>query len=418
MDSIIINGGNRLSGEVTVSGAKNSALPIMAASLLAGGRHKISGLPVLRDITTMKRLLKNLGAKCSGSDELYIDTENIRSFKAPYELVKTMRASFLVLGPLLARFGRAKVSLPGGCAIGLRPVDIHIKALEAMGVTVDIEQGYVNASCTELRGAHIIFDKPTVGGTENILIAACLAKGTTTLENAAREPEIVDLALALKNMGARIKGEGSDTIVIEGVKRLKPLRHSVMPDRIEAGTLMVAAGITDGDIRIKNCPVQCMGSVVEKLREAGLVIEDCGADIRVRRNSALKPVEITTNPYPGFPTDMQAQVMALLTLAQGVSIITETIFENRFIHVAELERMGADIKVERDSSIVAGIKELRGATVMASDLRASASLILAGLAAKGATRIARVYHLDRGYESLEKKLAGLGADICRVKEKA
>jgi len=416
MDCIVINGGRTLQGEVTVSGAKNSALVIMAATLLASGRHRISGMPGLRDIRTMRKLLKNLGAEFSGSAELLVNTENISYFEAPYELVKTMRASFLVLGPLLARFGRARVSLPGGCAIGLRPVDIHIKAFEALGAAVDIEQGYVNASCRELKGAHITFDVPTVGGTENIMMAACLAKGTTTIENAAREPEIVDLACALKKMGAHVQGEGTDVIKIEGVAELKPLTYTVMPDRIEAGTFMVAAGITGGDIRIKNCPLHSMGSTVLKLQEAGLVIEEEQDKVHVRRNGPLKQVEIITNPYPGFPTDMQAQIMSLLTLTEGTSIIRETIFENRFIHVAELERMGATIRVERDSAIVVGTERLKGASVMASDLRASASLILAGLAAEGTTKVLRVYHLDRGYDRLEKKLQGLGADIRREKE--
>ena len=418
MDRIVIHGGRRLFGEVTVSGAKNSALTIIAATLLSSGNHKIYGVPQLRDITTMKKLLEHLGAEFSGSSELLINTEDIKDFKAPYELVKTMRASFLVLGPLVARFGRAKVSLPGGCAIGLRPVDIHMKALAAMGVTIDIHQGYVNASCQELKGANILFDKPTVGGTENIMMAACLAKGITTIENAAREPEVVELSSALKKMGARIKGEGTDTIVIEGVDELHPLTYTVMPDRIEAGTIMVAGGISGGDIRIKNCPVQSMQSTVEKLRQTGLVIDEGKDEVYVSRNNRLYPVEVTTHPYPGFPTDMQAQIMSLLTIAEGTSIIKETIFENRFIHVAELERMGADIRVERDRAIIVGVEQLRGAAVMATDLRASASLILAGLAANGTTVVSRVYHLDRGYDGLEKKLQSLGANIYREKEKS
>ncbi len=413
MDSIIINGGRTLSGEVTVSGSKNSALPIMAATLLSSGVNRIYGMPDLSDINTMKRLIEHLGAECSVSDGLVINTENIRCCEAPYELVKTMRASFLLLGPLVARFGRARVSLPGGCAIGLRPVDIHIKAMESMGVEFNIDHGYVNASCSRLKGAHILFDLPTVGGTENVMIAACLAKGITTIENAAREPEIVDLAFALKKMGAGIKGEGTDTVIVEGVKELKPLTFTVMPDRIEAGTLMVAGGIAGGEICIKNCPVHCMGSTIEKLRETGLEIEVEEDNVLIKRKGRLKSVEITTNPYPGFPTDMQAQIMALLTLAEGVSIIRETIFENRFIHVAELDRMGAKIKVERDSAVVVGVNQLKGASVMATDLRASASLILAGLAANGKTKVSRVYHLDRGYDSLEKKLQSLGADVCR-----
>jgi UDP-N-acetylglucosamine 1-carboxyvinyltransferase len=388
----------------------------MAATLLSGGTHKICGAPNLSDINTMKKLLEHHGAQVSISDEIHINTENIKSFEAPYELVKTMRASFLVLGPLIARFGRAKVSLPGGCAIGLRPVDIHIKALEAMGVEINIDQGYVNASCRQLKGAHIILNLPTVGGTENIMIASCLARGTTTIENAAREPEIVDLAIALKKMGACINGEGTDTIIIEGVKDLKPLTHTVMPDRIEAGTIMVAGGIAGSDISVKNCSAQSMRSIIEKLREAGLNIDELEDGVRVRGNGRSNPLEITTNPYPGFPTDMQAQIMTLLTMADGVSIIRETIFENRFIHVAELDRMGANIKVERDCAIIVGVNELKGASVMATDLRASASLILAGLAASGRTKVSRVYHLDRGYDRLEKKLQSLGADICREKD--
>ncbi|MEI6126663.1 MAG: UDP-N-acetylglucosamine 1-carboxyvinyltransferase [Pseudomonadota bacterium] len=416
MDCIIVQGGRPLTGEVTVGGAKNSALCIMTATLLASGTHTISGMPDLRDIATMKRLLGHFGIQFSGAEELTITTGDITNFEAPYELVKTMRASFLVLGPLVARFGRARVSLPGGCAIGLRPVDIHLKALEAMGVQISIDEGYVLATCHELRGARIMFNMPTVGGTENILMAACLAKGTTVIENPAREPEIVELARALKSMGARIEGAGTDKIIIEGVDDLKPLHFTVMPDRIEAGTLMIAGGITGGDIRIKNCPVDVMGSTIEKLRESGFIIDDGPDEVRVRRNGYLKPLEITTNPYPGFPTDMQAQIMALLTLAEGTSIIRETIFENRFIHVAELDRMGANIKVERDTAIIGGVKKLKGARVMASDLRASASLIIAGLAAKGTTVISRVYHLDRGYYKLEKKLQGLGAEIYREKE--
>ena len=417
MDVIVVRGGRPLAGEVTVSGAKNSALCIMPATLLTGGTHTIRGVPELRDIVTMKRLLGHLGAEISGTDEMVFSTDAVSCLEAPYELVKTMRASFLVLGALVARFGRARVSLPGGCAIGVRPVDLHIKALEAMGVEIGIEEGYVNAACRELRGAHIIFDMPTVGGTEHIMMTATLAKGATIIENAAREPEIVDLASALRFMGARIQGDGTSTITIEGVTSLTPLAHTVMPDRIEAGTFMVAGGITGGDIAIKNCPVRHMASTIDKLREAGLVIDELAADqVRVRRKDGLHPLDLATNPYPGFPTDMQAQVMSLLTLAGGSSIIRETIFENRFIHVAELDRMGAKIKVEHDTAFVTGVKALQGAHVMASDLRASASLILAGLAAQGTTVVHRVYHLDRGYLHLEKKLQGLGADVSREKE--
>jgi len=416
LDCIIVRGGRPLAGEVSVGGAKNSALCIMPAALLCPGTHRLTNIPDLRDINTMKRLMGHLGVQFSGADELTLTTDTITTREAPYELVKTMRASFLVLGPLVARFGSARVSLPGGCAIGLRPVDIHIKALEAMGVQVAIEHGYVNASCKKLHGGRILFDMPTVGGTENIMMAATLADGTTTIENAAREPEIVELARALRSMGANISGDGTDTIVIKGVSGLKPLDYTIMPDRIEAGTLMAAGAITGGDVMIKNCPVHAMGSIIDKLCEAGITIEQGEDELRVRANGALKPLEITTNPYPGFPTDMQAQMMALLTLAQGTSIIRETIFENRFIHVAELDRMGANIKVERDTAIVVGVNVLNGARVMASDLRASASLIIAALAAQGETVVSRVYHLDRGYYRLEKKLQALGADIRRERE--
>jgi UDP-N-acetylglucosamine 1-carboxyvinyltransferase len=416
MDRIIITGGKPLHGEVTVSGAKNAALPLLAATLLASGRHAVRNVPDLRDITTMKRLLEHLGCEIGGSAEMRIDTNNIQSREAPYDLVKTMRASFLVLGPLLARFQKARVSLPGGCAIGVRPVDIHLKALEAMGAVIKIDRGYVKASCRKLKGAKLSFDIPTVGGTENIMMAATLAEGTTTIVNAAREPEVVELGLVLKKMGAHIAGEGTDTIIIEGVKELKPLRHTMMPDRIEAGTFMVAAGITGGDITINNCPLQYLGSVTEKLREAGLTIEEHKREARISGSGSLHPVEVKTLPYPGFPTDMQAQIMALCALTPGTSVIRETIFENRFTHVAELERMGADIRLEQDSAIITGVDRLRGAPVMATDLRASASLILAGLAAQGTTTVSRVYHLDRGYEKLELKMKNLGADICREKE--
>ena len=344
-------------------------------------------------------------------------TNHVVNREAPYDLVRTMRASFLVLGPLLARFGTARVSLPGGCAIGVRPVDIHLKGFEALGARITIEQGYVTATCPRLRGTQILLDAPTVGGTENIMMAASLAEGTTTLKNAAREPEIVELANALRTMGAQIFGDGTDTIIIHGVKKLQPLSYNVMPDRVEAGTLMVAASITGGDVRITNCPVHALSATIDKLRETGCDIESNHDSVRVRRNRRLKPVEITTAPYPGFPTDMQAQMMALLTLADGTSLIRETIFENRFIHVAELDRMGARIKVERDVAIVMGVPYLTGARVMATDLRASASLILAGLAAQGTTIVSRVYHLDRGYDHLETKLQKLGASIWREKEK-
>ena len=416
MDCIVIEGGRQLSGEVRVSGSKNATLCIMAATVLGEGTHIVSGIPKLRDITTMRRILEHLGARVNGEEQLAIMTDTIRRREAPYDLVRTMRASFLVLGPLLTRFGYARVSLPGGCAIGVRPVDIHLKALEAMGAGIIIEQGYVTATCKRLRGTSILLDAPTVGGTENIMMAACLAKGTTIIKNAAREPEIVELANALRTMGADITGEGTDTITIRGKDHLEAMNYTVMPDRVEAGTLMIAAAITGGNVRILNCPVNAITSTMDKLREVGCEI-DVGADsVRIARKGLIRPVEITTAPYPGFPTDMQAQMMALLTLADGTSLIRETIFENRFIHVAELDRMGARIKVERDVAVVIGVPSLTGARVMATDLRASASLILAGLAAKGTTVVSRVYHLDRGYEHLEVKLQSLGASIWREKE--
>jgi UDP-N-acetylglucosamine 1-carboxyvinyltransferase len=416
VDCIVINGGNPLKGEVSVSGSKNAALPIMVATLLADGCHKILGIPNLRDINTLANLLTHLGAEIQFNEDVEVKTNNISVFDAPYELVRTMRASFLVIAPLIARLGKARVSLPGGCAIGVRPVDIHIKGLEAMGVKIDIDQGYVIAVCDELKGAHIILDMPTVGGTENIIMTACLAKGTTVIENAAREPEIIDLVDALKTMGAKITGEGTGTITIEGVSKLNPLNYTVMPDRIEAGTFMVAAGITRGDIYIKNCPVKYMGATIDKLRETGIVIEEENGLVHVTSSGKINSVEITTNPYPGFPTDMQAQMMAILSIADGTSVIRETIFENRFIHVAELDRLGASIKVEHDTAIIGGVEKLNGATVMATDLRASASLILSGLIAEGKTTVLRVYHLDRGYDCLEEKLKLLGADMYRTKE--
>lgn len=416
MDCIVINGGNPLKGEVSVSGSKNAALPIMVATLLADGCHKISGIPDLMDINTLAKLLTHLGAEIQFNENMEVKTHNISVFDAPYELVRTMRASFLVIGPLIARLGKARVSLPGGCAIGVRPVDIHIKGLEAMGVKIDIDQGYVTASCDELKGAHIILDMPTVGGTENIIMTACLAKGTTVIENAAREPEIIDLVEALKTMGAKITGEGTGIITIEGVSKLNPLNYTVIPDRIEAGTFMVAAGISKGDIYIKNCPVKYMGATIDKLRETGIVIEEENGLVHVSSSGKINSVEITTNPYPGFPTDMQAQMMAILSIADGTSVIRETIFENRFIHVAELDRLGASIKVEHDTAIINGVDKLKGATVMATDLRASASLILSGLIAEGKTTVLRVYHLDRGYDCLEEKLKLLGADMYRTKE--
>ncbi|MBE9535698.1 MAG: UDP-N-acetylglucosamine 1-carboxyvinyltransferase [Proteobacteria bacterium] len=415
MDKIVINGGKRLRGEVSVSGAKNAALPILASAILTTGESRFSNIPHLADIETMKNLLSSLGLKvCNEGDDLLVSGE-ANNTEAPYELVKTMRASSLVLGPLVARYGKAKVSLPGGCAIGERPIDLHLKALENMGAKIELKHGYVFAEAKQLKGADIYFDTVSVTGTENIMMAASLAEGTTVIENAAKEPEVVDLAELLKKMGAKIKGEGTDTITIEGVKKLGPAVHTVMPDRIEAGTLIAAAAITGGDVLLKNADLSHMEAIAHKFREAGIIIEEEEGGVRVKGNGRLKSVDITTLPYHGFPTDMQAQMMVLMATAQGLSVINETVFENRFMHVSELRRMGADINIEGHSAIVKGVKSLSGAQLMATDLRASASLILAGLVAKGRTEIRRIYHLDRGYEKLEEKLAGLGADIKRVK---
>jgi len=363
----------------------------------------------------MKNLLSSLGLKvCRSGEDLLVSGEADNT-EAPYELVKTMRASSLVLGPLVARYGKAKVSLPGGCAIGERPIDLHLKALENMGARIELKHGYVFAEASRLKGADIYFDTVTVTGTENIMMAASLAQGTTVIENAAKEPEVIDLADLLKKMGAKIKGEGTDTIRIEGVDQLRPALHTVMPDRIEAGTLMAAAAITGGDVLVQNVNLRHMEAVVHKFREAGISIKEEKGGVRVKGIGRLKSVDITTLPYHGFPTDMQAQMMVLMATAQGLSVITETVFENRFMHVSELRRMGADIHIEGHVAIVKGVEGLSGAQLMATDLRASASLILAGLVAKGQTEIRRIYHLDRGYEKLEEKLASLGADIKRVK---
>jgi UDP-N-acetylglucosamine 1-carboxyvinyltransferase len=416
MQKLVIQGGKPLEGTVKISGAKNAALPLMAAALLADGITTYSRIPQLRDIMTIKRLLCELGVKIEGKDVLHIDAAEIHSHEAPYHLVKTMRASILVLGPLLARFGKARVSLPGGCAIGSRPVDLHLKSLSSMGVTITLEGGYILAECSRLKGARIYFDVSTVTGTENIMMAASLAEGTTVLENAAKEPEIVELADVLNKMGAHIEGAGGDVITIEGVKSLSPVEHAIMPDRIEAGTYMVAAGITQSTITLTDCSINNLHALLEKLEEIGLNIVTGSGTIKVSGNGLLKSTDVKTLPYPGFPTDMQAQIMALLCLAKGTSIITETIFEDRFMHVGELKRLGADIRLEGNSAVINGVKELCGAPVMATDLRASASLVLAGLVARGVTEISRVYHLDRGYENMEEKLSKLGADIQRVNE--
>ncbi|MBI5655495.1 MAG: UDP-N-acetylglucosamine 1-carboxyvinyltransferase [Geobacter sp.] len=412
-----MKGGKKLSGEVSVSGSKNASLPIFCSTILAPGLHEISNVPFLRDINTTIKVLESLGATVEGNGNVVrIDTAGINSVEATYELVKTMRASVLVLGPLLALHGRARVSLPGGCAIGARPIDQHLKGLKALGADIKLEHGYVEAKAKQLKGARINFDISTVGGTEHLMMAAALAKGETILENAAREPEIIDLAEALIRMGARIEGAGTDTIRIDGVKHLKPANHAVMPDRIEAGTFMVAAAITGGDIKLRNMRLDHLDALVFKLQDAGVEIINRDNVVRVKGPRRPRPVNIKTRPYPGFPTDMQAQFMALMCVADGASVISENIFENRFMHVSELLRFGADITVEGNCATVKGVKKLSGAPVMATDLRASASLILAGLAADNTTEVSRIYHLDRGYERIEKKLAALGADIVRVKE--
>jgi len=417
VDKLIIRGGRKLKGEVQVSGSKNAALPILISTILAPGKNEIGNVPFLRDINTTIKVLESLGARVEGDGHVVrIDTSSINSHEATYDLVKTMRASVLVLGPLLARFGKARVSLPGGCAIGARPINLHLKGLQALGADIVLEHGYVAATAKRLKGARINFDVSTVGGTEHLMMAAATAKGETVLENAAREPEIIDLGLILNRMGARIEGAGTDTIRIQGVSELAPTSYDVMPDRIEAGTFMIAAAITGGDIRISGMKLEHLDALVFKLQDAGVEITNRDNLIRVKGPKKLKSVNIKTRPYPGFPTDMQAQFMALMCLAEGASVISENIFENRFMHVAELLRFGADIVVEGNTATVKGIKKLSGAPVMATDLRASASLILAGLAADNTSEVSRIYHLDRGYESIEKKLSGLGADIVRVKE--
>ena len=377
MNKLVIHGGKKLKGEVKISGAKNSALPLMASTLLTEGCNRFSNTPQLRDIKTISKLLRSLGVEVTGKEVIQLDATKLNSYEAPYDLVKTMRASVLVLGPLLARFGKARVSLPGGCAIGPRPVDLHLKSLASMGVTVKLDRGYIVAECKKLRGARIYFDISTVTGTENVMMAATLAKGTTVLENAAKEPEVEELAIVLNKMGARIEGAGTDQITIEGVDTLQSVEHDIMPDRIEAGTYMIAAGITRGDVTIQNCNVTHLSALIEKLEEIGLGISIRDRSVRVVGNSSFKSTDVKTLPYPGFPTDMQAQIMTLLCLAEGSSIISETIFSDRFMHVGELKRMGADIRLEGNSAFVNGVKKLTGAQVIATDLRASASLVLA-----------------------------------------
>lgn len=420
MDTIIVQGGKRLEGEVTVSGAKNAALPVLISSLLTAEPCVYQSIPHLADIRTTLKLLSGVGEKVDnrqwldGSDEVTLQANRIDKFEAPYDLVKTMRASFLVLGPLVARFGRARVSTPGGCAIGARPINFHLKGLEALGATIEQTHGYVEATATKLHGAKIYLDLPSVGATENLMMAASLAEGTTIIENAAKEPEIEDLANALNGMGANIQGAGSDIIRIEGVKALHGVTHRVIPDRIEAGSFVIAAALTGGDILIKGARAEHLDAFLLKLKEAGVAFTADDSGIRVRPNGNVKSVDVTTLPYPGFATDLQAQLMVLMAVADGVSVITETIFENRFMHAQELDRMGAQIQLEGNRALVRGVRELSGAPVMASDLRASVALILAGLVAKGTTEVSRVYHLDRGYERIERKLSQVGARIVRV----
>ena len=417
MDKLRITGGQKLEGTIRVSGAKNSTLPAMAASLLTADEVLLTNIPLVADIRTTRRLLGELGVRVEFEDghAVRARAEKIVSHEAPYDLVKTMRASVLALGPLLARTGKARVSLPGGCAIGARPINLHLKGLEKLGARVRTEYGYVEAEAAELTGAHIVFDKITVTGTENLMMAAVLARGTTVLENSACEPEVSDLATLLTKMGAKISGAGTSTIMIEGVRELHGANHEIIPDRIEAGTFLVAAVMTDGELEITSCDPSHMASVIEKLREAGAVI-DVGKDrMKVKARGKLQPADLTTKEYPGFATDMQAQYMALMTQADGISVIHENIFENRYMHASELLRMGAHIRIDGSRAIVAGKTRLTAANVIASDLRASASLVLAALVAEGDTVVDRIYHLDRGYEKIEEKLQSVGARIERVK---
>ncbi len=419
MDKLLINGGTRLDGELRISGAKNAALPIMAATLLSDYPVSVGNIPHLHDITTTMELLGQMGVQLTIDEKMNIevDCSEINHFEAPYELVKTMRASILVLGPLLARYGKANVSLPGGCAIGTRPVDIHLKALESMGADIKVEGGYIRATATRLKGCKLVLDKVTVTGTENLLMAATLAEGKTVIENAAREPEVTDLANFLNKMGAKISGIGTDILDIEGVEKLgiENLHYNILPDRIETGTYLVAAAITSGRVKLKNTCPDILDAILQKLREAGAKIA-CGEDWIELDMEGRRPqaVSVRTAPYPAFPTDMQAQFTALNAIANGVGVITETVFENRFMHVQEMQRMGADIQLESNTAICNGVDQLTAAPVMATDLRASASLVLTGLVAKGETLVDRIYHIDRGYDHIEEKLAQLGASIRRI----
>jgi UDP-N-acetylglucosamine 1-carboxyvinyltransferase len=421
LDKFVIQGGVPLEGEIAVSGAKNSALPVLAACLLTSDRVTLDRIPPVRDIATMEKLLKHIGARISRDKGcLTVEAAEIANAEAPYELVKTMRASSLVLGPLVARCGRARVSLPGGCAIGARPINLHVSGLERLGARVHQDHGYIEAEAPNgLEGASFTFDRISVTGTEDLLMAAVLARGETIIDNAAREPEVVDVAALLTKMGASIEGAGTSTIRVKGVSRLHGAEHTIIPDRIETGTFLVAGAITRGDLLIKGCQPEHLRALIDKLNQAGLHVAEAGPDaLRIRANGKLKSVDVTTEEHPGFATDLQAQFMALMTQAEGISIITETIFENRFMHALELARMGANIRLDGRRALVAGVTALSGAEVIASDLRASASLVLAGLAAREETVIDRVYHIDRGYEKIEAKLAGAGARIRRVKEKS
>jgi UDP-N-acetylglucosamine 1-carboxyvinyltransferase len=422
MQKLAIQGGNRLNGEVQISGAKNAALPILCASLLTSEPLQLGNVPELNDVATMRKLLLQMGVAIEiNGEQMILSAANIGKLEAPYDMVKTMRAAILVLGPLAARFGEARVSLPGGCAIGSRPVDLHIKGLQAMGAEIHIEHGYIHAQVPHgvgtkrLKGARIFFDLVSVTGTENLMMAATLADGVTVLENAAREPEVVDLAHCLIAMGAKIEGAGSDTISIVGVEKLHGASHRIMPDRIESGTFLVAAAAAGGDITLTDARADILENVLEKLQEAGATIQVAGSTINLKMNKRPMAVNVRTAPYPAFPTDMQAQFMAMNTIAEGSAIVIETIFENRFMHVQELRRLGAQIEVEGNTAVIKGCTQLQGATIMATDLRASACLVIAGLVAQGETIVDRIYHLDRGYEHIEAKLSALGAQIRRVK---
>lgn len=416
MDKLLIAGGKRLAGEITISGAKNAALPILCAGLLTDGDLDLSNVPQLHDVSTMLTLLRQMGlAARQDGDRVHLNGAAIDRLEAPYDLVKTMRASILVLGPLLARFGEAKVSLPGGCAIGSRPVDQHIKGLQALGAEIAIEAGYIHATCKKLKGTRIVTDMITVTGTENLLMAATLADGETVLENAAREPEVTDLAHLLVAMGARIDGIGSDRLVVQGVPKLRGARHAVIPDRIETGTFLCAVAAAGGDVTLRNARCDILDAALDKLREMGVALSHGDGWIRARMDGRPRAVNFRTTEYPGFPTDMQAQFMAVNSIASGNAHVTETIFENRFMHVQEMNRLGAAIEIEGNTAMVTGVGKLVGAPVMATDLRASASLVIAGLAAEGETMIDRIYHLDRGYDRMEVKLSAVGADIRRVK---